>query len=57
MVTEYLKPTVETTVGKKIPFKTLLFIVNAAGHPGALLEIDNEINAVFILVNTTFKEY
>ena len=56
--TEYFTPLLRPTSQeekkkKKIPFKILLFIGSASGHPRALIEMYNEIHVVFIPAYTT----
>jgi hypothetical protein len=44
---EYVRPALATAQGKRIPFKILILIDNAPGHPRALMD-RLEIDVVFL---------
>ena len=52
--TKYFKPTVETYCLVKNYFSQNVSADNAPGHPRVLMEMCNEISAVFMPANTTF---
>ena len=49
--TEYLKPTV-LLLRKKDSFQNFTAHLNATGHPRAVIEMNDEINVVFMPANT-----